>query len=168
MHAWIGFFFSCTTIVVAAMAKAGYLVLPNGIGGTPDTEFIFFLGCAGFSAALAMLAPSHSSARLASIWSASALVAVVVALNLGNFSGPGEAIQEIEPEPAVQVPLPDSGQGEAKDHELPVKFELKRTVTDTDWAPFQDIDYRIRQMEREMPPQPENSEANPANIPARQ
>ena len=57
MHAWIGFFFSCAMIVVAAMGKSGYQVLPHGIGGSPDTEFMFFLGCAGFAAALAMLAP---------------------------------------------------------------------------------------------------------------
>ena len=62
MRAWIGFFFSCTMIVVAPMGKVGYQVLPNGIGGTPDTEFMFFLGAAGFSAELAMLpqaTPAH-------------------------------------------------------------------------------------------------------------
>ena len=168
MHAWIGFFFSCAMIVVAAMGKSGYQVLPHGIGGSPDTEFMFFLGCAGFAAALAMLAPSHSSARLASLWSACALDAVVVALNLGNFSNTGDATREIEPQPAVQVPQPDSSEQPATGNELPIKFELKRTVSEGDWAPFQDIDYRIRQMEREMPPQPENSEANPANIPVRE
>jgi hypothetical protein len=168
MHAWIGFFFSCAMIVVAALGKSGYQLLPQGIGGTPDTEFMFFLGCAGFSAALAMLAPSHSSARIASIWSASALGAVVVALNLGNFSGVGDTTREIEPQPAVQVSPPDTAQEQSTAKELPIKFELKRTVSEGNWAPFQDIDYRIRQMEREMPPQPENSEANPANIPGRE
>jgi hypothetical protein len=66
------------------------------------------------------------------------------------------------------VPQPDSSEQPATGNELPIKFELKRTVSEGDWAPFQDIDYRIRQMEREMPPQPENSEANPANIPVRE
>jgi hypothetical protein len=87
MHAWIGFFFSCTMIIVAAAGKSGYQIIPAGIGGTPNTEFMFFVGCAGFAAALAMLAPSHSTARLASIWSAGALAAVTVALNMTSFSG---------------------------------------------------------------------------------
>ena len=167
MHAWIGFIFSCAMIVAAAMTKSGNLTLPEQIGGSADMEFMFFLGCAGFSAALAMIAPSHSSARLASMWSAAALGIVVVALNLNNLTGNPGAERSIEADPAAQAsPEKDDSTGEPGVQPV-VKFELKRTITDKDWAPFQDIDYRIRQLEREAPPQPANSEANPANIPPR-
>lgn len=165
MHAWIGFFFSCAMIVAAAMAKSGNLTLPEQIGGSASMEFMFFLGCAGFSAGLAMLAPSHSSARLASMWSAGALAVVVVALNMTNLTGKPGAAREVEPAPPVLSEPEKKEQSDDAAVAPVVKFELKRTVTDKDWTPFQDIDYRIRQMEREMPPQPENSEANPANIP---
>lgn len=164
MHAWIGFFFSCAMMVVAALGKSGYSILPTGIGGTPNTEFLFLMGCAGFGAALAMLAPSHSSARLASLWSAGALAAIVVALNMTGFSR--DTVKQIEPDVAVEVPAKEDATVEEADR-LPVHFELKRTVVNKDWAPFEDFDYRIRQIERDMPPQPANSEANPANIPSR-
>jgi hypothetical protein len=159
MHAWIGFFFSCTMIIVAAAGKSGYQIIPAAIGGTPNTEFMFFVGCAGFAAALAMLAPSHSTARLASIWSAGALAAVTVALNMTSFSGARPM-----PEPAATEAVT-----EQKDEaEKPaINVVLKRTVSDRDFVPFEDFDYRIRQMEREMPPQPADSEANPQNIPPR-
>ena len=165
MHAWIGFIFSCAMIVAAAMTKSGNLTLPEQIGGSASMEFMFFLGCAGFSAALAMIAPSHSSARLASMWSAGALGIVVVALNMNSLTGKPGAERNVEPAPAVLSKPEKEEKTEDAAVEPVVKFELKRTITDKDWAPFQDIDYRIRQMEREAPPQPENSEANPANIP---
>lgn len=167
MHAWIGFFFSCAMIVAAAMAKSGNLALSEQIGGLASMEFMFFLGCAGFSAALAMLAPSHSSARLASMWSAGALAVVVVALNMTNLTGKPATERDVEAAPPVLGKPEQKDQADDAAVAPVVKFELKRTITNEDWTPFQDIDYRIRQMEREMPPQPENSEANPANIPPR-
>ncbi len=159
MHAWIGFFFSCAMIVLAAAGKSGYQIIPSGIGGTPNTEFMFFVGCAGFAAALAMLAPSHSTARLASMWSAGALAAVTVALNMTSFT-----VANTTPEPAATA---EAVEPEAKKDEPAINVVLKRTVSDRDFVPFEDFEYRIRQMEREMPPQPQNSEANPQNIPPR-
>jgi hypothetical protein len=159
MHAWIGFFFSCAMIVLAAAGKSGYQIIPAGIGGTPDTEFMFFVGCAGFAAALAMLAPSHSTARLASLWSAGALAAVTVALNMTSFTRP-----DATPEPAATA---EAVEPEKKEEKPAINVVLKRTVSDRDFVPFEDFDYRIRQMEREMPPQPADSEANPQNIPPR-
>lgn len=159
MHAWIGFFFSCAMIVLAAAGKSGYQIIPSGIGGTPNTEFMFFVGCAGFAAALAMLAPSHSTARLASMWSAGALAAVTVALNMTSFTG---ARATTEPAATAETVEP-----QAKEDKPAINVVLKRTVSDRDFVPFEDFEYRIRQMEREMPPQPENSEANPQNIPPR-
>ena len=163
MHAWIGFVFSCVMILIAAAGKSGYQLLPASIGSAPDLEFMFFIGCAGVAAALSLLAPSHSSARLASMWSASALAAVVVALNLTGLTGNGKE-RIIESETAVQLPS-TTKEGATAGEEPRVNVTLKRTVTDPDWAPFQDIDYRIKMMERQMEPQPANSEANPANIP---
>lgn len=159
MHAWIGFFFSCAMIVLAAAGKSGYQIIPSGIGGTPNTEFMFFVGCAGFAAALAMLAPSHSTARPASMWSAGALAAVTVALNMTSFT-----VVNTTPEPAATA---EAVEPEAKKDEPAINVVLKRTVSDRDFVPFEDFEYRIRQMEREMPPQPQNSEANPQNIPPR-
>lgn len=159
MHAWIGFFFSCAMIVLAAAGKSGYQIIPSGIGGTPNTEFLFFVGCAGFAAALAMLAPGHSTARLASMWSAGALAAVTVALNMTNLTD-----ARATPEPATTAEAVES---EKKEEKPAINVVLKRTVSDRDFVPFEDFEYRIRQMEREMPPQPENSEANPQNIPLR-
>lgn len=159
MHAWIGFFFSCAMIVLAAAGKSGYQIIPSGIGGTPNTEFMFFVGCAGFAAALAMLAPSHSTARLASMWSAGALAAVTVALNMTSFT-----VANTTPEPAATA---EAVEPQEKKDEPAINVVLKRTVSNRDFVPFEDFEYRIRQMEREMPPQPQNSEANPQNIPPR-
>jgi hypothetical protein len=159
MHAWIGFFFSCAMIVLAAAGKSGYQIIPAGIGGTPDTEFMFFVGCAGFAAALAMLAPSHSTARLASIWSAGALAAVTVALNMTSFTRRTTPCQNRQP--------PRRSQSREDEEEKPaINVVLKRTVSDRDFVPFEDFDYRIRQMEREMPPQPKRLRSQPAEHPA--
>jgi hypothetical protein len=147
-------------IVLAAAGKSGYQIIPAGIGGTPDTEFMFFVGCAGFAAALAMLAPSHSTARLASMWSAGALAAVTVALNMTSFTGRRRH--------ARTGCHPRRWNLRRKTKKKPaINVVLKRTVSDRDFVPFEDFEYRIRQMEREMPPQPADSEANPQNIPLR-
>ncbi len=161
MHAWIGFFFSCVMIVLAAAGKSGYNWIPGGIGGTPNTEFMFYIGCVGFAGALAMLAPSHSSARLASIWSATALAAVVGALHLNALTGHLGKDREASTGLPVQVaeePKPGAA-------EIPVNFELKRTIADKDFTPFADFDYRVRQLERDAPPQDPRSEAFRENLP---
>ncbi len=154
MHAWVGFVFSCAMIVVAAIGKAGYQWMPEYIGATPYTEFMFLLGCAGFGAALAMIAPSHSTARLASVWSAAALGVVVVVLNLDGLDLREE--RQINPAPDAVVTVPDK----TKPEEETVKFVLKRTINEGEWQPFQDLEYRIRQFEREQPPLNPRNETN--------
>ena len=160
MHAWIGFFFSCVMIILAAAGKSGYNWMPAGIGGTPNTELMFYIGCVGFAGALAMLAPSHSSARLASIWSTSALAAVVIALNLNALTGNLGKDHAVETATPIQLQEP-----EITKEEIPVNFILKRTVTNKDFKPFEDFEYRVRMLEREAPPQPEGSEAFRSNLP---
>jgi hypothetical protein len=93
------------------------------------------------------------------MWSAGALAAVTVALNMTSFTG-----ARATPEPAATA---EAVEPEAKKDEPAINIVLKRTVSDRDFVPFEDFEYRIRQMEREMPPQPQNSEANPQNIPPR-
>ncbi len=146
MHAWIGFFFSCAMIVVAAMGKSGYHLLPGSLAATPSMEFMFLVGCAGFGAALAMLAPSYSTARLASLWSSAALAVVVVVINIDHLNlhedGDGAA------ETAVVAP-------EKPDAEEPkVNFVLKRTIHEGEWVPFSDFERRVRQHERNQPEVP--------------
>jgi hypothetical protein len=102
MHAWIGFFFSCTMIILAALGKSGYIWVPDSMAATPATEFMFLIGCAGFGAALALIAPSYSPARLASLWSSAALVFVVLIANVDDFNPHGNEIRTARP--AVIVP----------------------------------------------------------------
>lgn len=152
MHAWIGFFFSCAMIVVAAMSKSGYQVLPGELAGTPSTEFMFLVGCAGFGAALAMLAPSYSTARLASLWSSAALAVVVVVINIDNLSLHDDGGRAVEP--AVVAP-------EKPDAEEPkVNFVLKKTIHEGEWVPFSDFERRVRQHERNQPEVPASMDSH--------
>jgi hypothetical protein len=155
MHAWIGFVFSCVMIVVTAAGKSGYQWLPSSLAATPTMEFMFLIGCAGFGAALAMIAPSYSSARLASIWASAALGIVVVVLNLNNLNlRDNQQVVEVAPESAIVIP-----EAEEAD-EPPVNFVLKRTINEGEWQPFQDFDHRVRQFERAQPPASEDGELN--------
>lgn len=148
MHAWIGFFFSCAMIVMAALGKSGYQWLPGNLAATPSMEFMFLIGCAGFGAALAMLAPSYSTARLASLWSSAALAVVVLVINIDNLSLHDDSIRTVEP--AVVVPAkPDVA-------EPKVEFVLKKTIHEGKWVPFSDLERRIRTHERNQPPLPAN------------
>jgi len=158
MHAWIGFFFSCAMIIVAALGKSGYQWYPSSLAGTPSSEFMFLIGCAGFGAALAMLAPSHSVARLASIWSSAALAVVVVVVNIDNLNFHDNSVQNVEP--AVVVPAkPDV-------EEPKVDFVLKKTIHEDKWVPFNNLERRIREHERNQPALPANMDTHEPTPPA--
>lgn len=157
MHAWIGFFFSCAMIVVAAIAKSGYQILPGSLAA-PSMAFMFLIGCAGFGGALAMLAPSHSTARLASLWSSAALALVVLVINIDNLNLHDDEIRTVEP--AVVVP-------EKPEAEEPkVNFVLKKTIHEREWVPFSDLERRIRLHERNQPELPANMDTNEPVPPA--
>ncbi len=146
MHAWIGFFFSCTMIIVAALGKSGYDWVPDNMAATPATEFMFLIGCAGFGAALAMIAPSYSTARLASLWSSAALVFVVLISNVDGFNPHGNATHTASP--AVIVPAkPDMMQSN-------VKLVLKNTIHEDNWVPFKNFEQRVSALERRQPTLP--------------
>lgn len=152
MHAWIGFIFSCAMIIVAALGKSGYHWLPGYIAATPAMEFMFLIGCAGFGAALAMLAPSYSTARLASLWSSAALALVVLIVNIDHLNLDSSAVRTIEP--VVVVPA-------KPDVEKPkVDFVLKKTIHEGNWAPFQDFEHRVRVYERNQPALPANMDTH--------
>ncbi len=158
MHAWIGFFFSCAMIVVAAMSKSGYHLLPNELAATPSMEFMFLIGCAGFGATLAMLAPSHSTARLASLWSSTALAVVVIVINIDNLNLHDEEVGTVEP--AVVAPVkPDA-------EEPKVNFLLKKTIHEGEWVPFSDFEHRVRQYERNQAELPASLDTNEPVPPA--
>ena len=151
MHAWIGLFFSCTMMIVAAIAKSDAHWVPTALAATPSIEFMFLLGCAGFGAALAMIAPSHSTARLASLWSSAGLAIFVVVLNLDGLSANRD--KQIEP-PQTRII-----NEVVKSEEAPLmKFTLKRTVHEGEWQPFQDFEGRLREVERSQPQLPEDNE----------
>lgn len=158
MHAWIGFFFSCAMIIVAALGKSGYQWLPDSMAATPSNEFMFLIGCAGFGAALAMLAPSYSVARLASMWSSAALAVVVVIINIDNLNLRDNSVQNVEP--AVVVPAnPDVKQPK-------VDFVLKKTIHEGEWVPFSNLERRIREHERNQPTLPANMDTHEPTPPA--
>jgi hypothetical protein len=152
MHAWIGFFFSCTMIILAALGKSGYIWVPDSMAATPATEFMFLIGCAGFGAALAMIAPSYSTARLASLWSSAALVFVVLIANVDDFNPHGNEIRTARP--AVIVP--------AKPDMTPpnVKLGLKNTIHEDDWVPFKDFERRVTALERRQRALPANTDSH--------
>lgn len=157
MHAWIGFFFSCAMIVVAAMSKSGYQILPGSLAAAPSMEFMFLIGCAGFGGALAMLAPSHSTARLASLWSSAALALVVLVINIDNLNLRDDGVRTVEP--AIVTP-------EKPDEEPKVNFVLKKTIHEGEWAPFSDLERRIRQHERSQPNLPASMDTHEPVPPA--
>lgn len=152
MYAWIGFVFSCTMIIVAAAGKSGYQWLPGNLYATPSTEFVFLIGCAGFGAALAMLAPSYSTARLASLWSSAALAVVVLVVNIDSLGLHDNSVRNIEP--AVVMPAkPETKQPRAD-------LGLKKTIHEAEWVPFQDFEYRVRAFERSQPALPANMDTH--------
>lgn len=157
MHAWIGFFFSCAMIVVAAVDKAGYQVLPGSLAG-PSMEFMFLIGCAGFGGALAMLAPSHSTARLASLWSSAALAIVVLVVNIDNLNLHDDGVRTVEPE----VVAPEKPEAE----EPKINFVLKKSIHEGEWKPFNNLERRIREHERNQPELPANMDTNEPVPPA--
>ncbi len=158
MHAWIGFFFSCAMIIVAALSKSGYQLFPTSIAATPSSEFMFLIGCAGFGAALAMLAPSYSMARLASLWSSAALAVVVVIVNIDNLNLHDTSIQTVEP--AVVVPAkPDEEQPK-------IDFVLKKSIHEGKWVPFNNLERRIQEHERNQPALPANMDTHEPTPPA--
>jgi acyl-CoA synthetase (AMP-forming)/AMP-acid ligase II len=153
MHAWIGFVFSCTMIVVAAAGKSGYHVIPGYIAGSATQEFLFLLGCACFGAVLSTLAPSYSPARIAALWSSSALGVVVVVLGLNSVGVPPAEIATRKPqEQAVEV--------EKAKKQPALNLVLKRTVHEGEWAPFEDFEERVRRLDAQQPPISENNEIN--------
>jgi len=159
MHAWIGFFFSCAMIIVAALGKSQYQWLPNSLAATPSMEFMFLIGCAGFGAALAMLAPSYSTARLASLWSSAALAVVVVVVNIDNLNLRDDDSDRTVA-PAVVVPAkPDV-------EEPKVDFVLKKTIHEDKWVPFNNLERRIREHERNQPALPANMDTHEPTPPA--
>jgi hypothetical protein len=158
MHAWIGFIFSCAMIIVAALGKSGYHWLPSSLAATPSMEFMFLIGCAGFGGALAMLAPSFSTARLASLWSSAALAVVVLVLNIDNLGRHSNTVMNIEP--AVVLP------GKPEAEQPNIKHVLKKTIHEDEWAPFQDFEHRVRAFERSQPSLPENMDTNEPVPPA--
>ena len=143
MHAWIGFFFSCAMIIVVALGNSAYQWLPSSLAATPSSEFLFLIGCAGFGGALAMLAPSYSTARLASLWSSAALAVVVLVVNIDNLSLHDNSVRNVEP--AVVIPA-KPGVEEPK-----VDFVLKKTIHEGQWVPFNNLERRIREHERNQP-----------------
>ncbi len=158
MHAWIGFFFSCAMIIVAAMSKSGYQLLPGSIAPTSSMEFMFLIGCAGFGGALAMLAPSHSTARLASLWSSATLAVVVLVINIDNLNLHDKGVLAVEP--SIAAP-------EAPEEEEPkVNFVLKKTIHEGDWVPFRDFERRVRELERNQPEVPAGMDTNEPVPPA--
>ncbi|MEM7635867.1 MAG: hypothetical protein AAF299_14975 [Pseudomonadota bacterium] len=158
MHAWIGFFFSCAMIIVAALGKSGYQWLPDSLVANPSTQFMFLIGCAGFGGALAMLAPSYSTARLASLWSSAALAVVVLVVNIDNLNLSDNSVQSVEP--AVVVPAkPDA-------EEPKVDVVLKKTIHEDKWVPFNNLERRIREHERNQPQLPANMDTHEPIPPA--
>lgn len=158
MHAWIGFVFSCAMIIVAALGKSGYQWLPSSLAATPSMEFMFLIGCAGFGAALAMLAPSYSTARLASLWSSAALAVVVFVVNIDSLDRQDNSVRNIEP--AVVFPVkPEVEQPK-------INFVLKKTIHEGEWVPFQDFEHRVRTLERSQPSLPANMDTNEPTPPA--
>ena len=155
MHAWIGFVFSCAMIIVAALGKSGYHWLPNSLAATPSMEFMFLIGCAGFGAALAMLAPSYSTARLASLWSSAALAVVVLVVNVDSMNLHDSSVRTVEP--AVVLPA------EPEAEQPKVDFVLKKTIHEDEWVPFKDFESRVRAAERSQPSLPANTDTNEPN-----
>lgn len=158
MHAWIGFVFSCAMIIVAGMGKSGYHWLPSSLTATPTMEFLFLMGCAGFGAALALLAPNYSTARLASLWSSAALAVVVLVVNIDSHDRRGNTVRNIEP--AVVIP------GKPDDKKPKLNSVLKTTIHEGEWVPFRDFDHRVREFERSQPSLPENMDTNEPIPPA--
>ena len=157
MHAWIGFFFSCAMIVVAAVDKAGYQVLPGSLAG-PSMEFMFLIGCAGFGGALAMLAPSHSTARLASLWSSAALAVVVMVINIDNLNLHDDGVRTVEPDTVAP--------GKSESEEPKINFVLKKSIHEGEWKPFNNLERRIREHERNQPELPANMDTHEPVPPA--
>ncbi len=158
MHAWIGFVFSCAMIIVAALGKSGYHWLPDNLAVSPTMEFMFLIGCAGFGAALAMLAPSYSTARLASLWSSAALAVVVLVVNIDSLGPHNNSVRNIER--AVVVP------GKPDAEQLKLNVVLKKAIHDDAWVPFHDFEHRVREFERSQPPLPANIDTHHPNAPA--
>jgi len=158
MHAWIGFVFSCAMIIVVALGKSGYDWLPSSLAATPSMEFMFLIGSAGFGAALAMLAPSYSAARLASLWSSAALAIVVFVVNIDSLDLYDNSVRNIEP--VVVVPAKPQAD------EPKIDVVLKKTIHESEWVPFQDFDYRVRSFERSQPSLPANMDTNEPTPPA--
>lgn len=158
MHAWIGFVFSCAMIIVAALGKSGYQWLPGDLAATPSLEFLFLIGCAGFGAALALLAPTYSTARLASLWSSAALAVVVVVVNIDNVDRRDSGVRNIEP--AVVLP------GKPEVEQPKIDFKLKQTIHEDNWVPFRDFEHRVRVFERSQPALPANVDTNEPVPPA--
>ena len=152
MHAWIGFVFSCAMIIVAALGKSGYQWLPDNLAVTPTMEFMFLIGCAGFGAALAMLAPGYSTARLASLWSSAALAIVVLVVNIDSLGPRNNSVRNIER--AVVVP------GKTEAGQPKINVVLKKTIHEDKWIPFQDFEHRVREFDRSQPPLPANTDTN--------
>ena len=152
MHAWIGFVFSCAMIVIAALGKSGYQILPGNVAATPSMEFLFLIGCAGFGAALALLAPSYSTARLASLWSSAALAVVVLVVNIDTFDRRGGGVRDIEP--AVVLP------GKQEVERPKAVLKLRPTIHEKKWVPFRDFEHRIRAFERSQPELPANMDTH--------
>jgi acyl-CoA synthetase (AMP-forming)/AMP-acid ligase II len=153
MHAWIGFIFSCTMIIIAALGKSGYQIIPGEIAGTPAREFIFLLGCACFGAVMSTLAPTFSPARIAALWSSAALGFVVVVTNL-NAIAPQTEPRVVETAPATQQPEEKPVERKA------INLVLKKSIREDDWAPFSDFDRRVRQLDQQQVPLPAINETN--------
>jgi len=152
MHAWIGFFFSCTIIIIAALGKSGFSWVPDNMAATPAIEFMFLIGCAGFGAALAMIAPSYSTARLASLWSSAALVFVVLISNVDGLNPHDISIRTAQP--AVIVP---------PKHDImqpSVNLALKNTIHEASWVPFKDFERRVTALERRQRALPANTDSH--------
>ncbi len=152
MHAWVGFFFSCTMIIVAALGKSGYNWLPDTMAATPALDFMFLIGCAGFGAGLAMIAPSYSTARLASLWSSAALVFVVLLANIDSLNPYGTSNHTARPAVIVAA-QPDLMQPN-------VKLVLKQTIHEDNWVPFKDFERRVSALERRQRALPANMDSD--------
>ena len=105
-----------------------------------------------------MLAPSYSTARLASLWSSAALAVVVVVINIDNLNLFGDTDRAVEP--VVVVPAkPDV-------EEPKVDFVLKKTIHEDKWVPFNNLERRIREHERNQPALPANMDTHEPTPPA--
>ena len=105
-----------------------------------------------------MLAPSYSTARLASLWSSAALAVVVVVVNIDNLNLYDDSDRIVEP--AEVVPA-------QPDVEKPkVDFVLKKTIHEGEWVPFNNLERRIREHERNQPALPANMDIHEPVPPA--